>query len=136
MPASLKRRGPARLVRRDCGERRRKVQDEVTRQRSACTLKKSYCPCLICLVRFNLAFRIGGAVTDSLHGGAGMEERVPCPPLQGGGQPATPAAVTPPLATIRDFRVPRRAARSGQRLVAGYEILQQLGQGGMGVVYK
>jgi tetratricopeptide (TPR) repeat protein len=46
-------------------------------------------------------------------------------------EPATPA-IAP---TIRDFRRPELSTHAGHRLVAGYEVLSELGQGGMGVVY-
>ena len=36
-------------------------------------------------------------------------------------------------ATLRDFRPPDRPSKGCQRLVAGYEILGELGRGGMGV---
>src|SRR5262249_16656827 len=105
MPASMKRRGPAALVRREfggaggreegrgTGERgggglgREAAKSERRRDKAAPRLSDQ--KLLLPLPHLPPPLYTRGSFrrsrTDSLHGGAGMEERFPCPPLQGGG---------------------------------------------------
>jgi tetratricopeptide (TPR) repeat protein len=77
--------------------------------------------------------------------GVAMDQRATRPTGQGHGNQsaanhaslrAPPAQAVPRIPqTILDFSAPSQPSCAGRRLVAGYELMEELGQGGMGVVY-
>src|SRR5262249_49244637 len=71
--------------------------------------------------------------TSPLGQGRGSERAAVDPPVRT--LPAPEHAPTSPPPTIRDFRPPDQPTQAGRRLIAGYEVIEEIGQGGMGVVY-